>query len=95
MAALYSAEGGWPYGEVRDTDPILEKEKQIGGPHPVREVSHANLAVSSNAASNPADKTTILVTEEAKAQGVTSFNVVVPTVCEYPPCDGTSHASYL
>ncbi|KAI1414112.1 NAD(P)-binding protein [Hypoxylon sp. FL1857] len=39
VAAVFSEEGGWPYGEVRDTDPIFEKEKQIGGPHPVRETN--------------------------------------------------------
>jgi hypothetical protein len=42
LTAIYSAEGGWPYGEVKDTDPIFEKEKEIGGPHPVREVSNAS-----------------------------------------------------
>ncbi|KAF2803422.1 NAD(P)-binding protein [Mytilinidion resinicola] len=61
VAALFATEGGWLYGEVKDTDQRFEKEKQIGGPHPVRE-------------------TNILVTEHAKAQGVTSLNVVVPTV---------------
>ncbi|KAI1105789.1 NAD(P)-binding protein [Jackrogersella minutella] len=61
VTTLFSEEGGWPYGEVRDTDPIFEKEKQIEGHHPVRE-------------------TNILVTELAKAQKVTSFNVVVPVV---------------
>ena len=44
VTTLFSAEGGWPYGEVRDTDPIFEKEKQIGGPNPVREVSRASLS---------------------------------------------------
>ncbi|KAE9369113.1 hypothetical protein N431DRAFT_469047 [Stipitochalara longipes BDJ] len=59
VAAIFSAEGGWPHGKVKDTDSILEKEKQIGGyPNP----------------------TNILVTEQAKAQQVTSFNAVVPNV---------------
>jgi hypothetical protein len=62
---LFSVEGGWPYGEVKDTDPtIFEKDKEIGGPHPVRQ-------------------TNILVTELAKAQGVTSFNIHLPNVCQY------------
>ncbi|KAI1137283.1 NAD(P)-binding protein [Hypoxylon sp. FL0543] len=61
ITAVFSEEGGWPYGEVRDTDPIFEKEKQIGGPHPVRE-------------------TNILVVEQGKAHGVTSFNVAIPNV---------------
>ncbi|KAI2463184.1 NAD(P)-binding protein [Annulohypoxylon bovei var. microspora] len=60
VTTLFAEEGGWPYGEVRDTDPLFEKEKQIGGSHPVRE-------------------TNILVTEQAKEHGVTSFILVVPT----------------
>ena len=36
---MFSAEGGWPFGEVRDTDPIFEKEKQIEAGNPVRDVS--------------------------------------------------------
>ncbi|KAI1378883.1 NAD(P)-binding protein [Hypoxylon crocopeplum] len=69
ITTLFSEEGGWPYGEVRDTDPIFEKEKEIEGPHPVRQ-------------------TNILVTEQSKAQGVTSFNVVVPMVCMLPQNNG-------
>ncbi|KAI0149688.1 NAD(P)-binding protein [Hypoxylon sp. NC0597] len=61
ITTVFAEEGGWPYGEVRDTDPIFEKEKEIGGPHPVRE-------------------TNILVTEQAKAHGVTSSIVAVPGV---------------
>ncbi|KAI9704644.1 MAG: hypothetical protein M1820_005392 [Bogoriella megaspora] len=38
VATIYSEKGGWPYGEVRDTDPLLEKEKELGGAHPVRKV---------------------------------------------------------
>lgn len=41
ISTMFSAEGGWPYGEVSDTDPILEKEKQIEGSNPVRAVSHS------------------------------------------------------
>ncbi|KAL9083685.1 MAG: hypothetical protein Q9165_008413 [Trypethelium subeluteriae] len=36
VATIFSAEGGWPFGEVRDTDPIFEKEKEIEEAHPVR-----------------------------------------------------------
>ncbi|CAM1505956.1 Fc.00g115930.m01.CDS01 [Cosmosporella sp. VM-42] len=61
VATIFSAEGGWPYGEVRDADPIFEKQKQIGGSHPVRELN-------------------LLLTEQAKAEGVTLFNIPVPTV---------------
>lgn len=38
--SMYSAEGGWPYGQVKDTDPIYELEKEIGRENPVRAVSH-------------------------------------------------------
>ncbi|KAF7556237.1 hypothetical protein G7046_g6350 [Stylonectria norvegica] len=61
VAALFSAEGGWPYGEVKDSDPIFEREKRIGTSNPVRE-------------------TNILVTEKAKEQSITSYNVVVPMI---------------
>ncbi|KPM41084.1 hypothetical protein AK830_g5461 [Neonectria ditissima] len=56
VTATFSAEGGWPFGEVKDTDAILEKEKKIQQPHPIN----------------------ILVAEQGKAQGVTTFNVAVP-----------------
>ncbi|RDW74800.1 hypothetical protein BP6252_05942 [Coleophoma cylindrospora] len=39
VATLFSAEGGWPYGEIKDTDPVLEKEKSIARGHPVRDAS--------------------------------------------------------
>jgi hypothetical protein len=34
---MFTDVGGWPFGTVRDSDAaIYEKEKQIGGPNPVR-----------------------------------------------------------
>ncbi|KAJ3535359.1 hypothetical protein NM208_g1129 [Fusarium decemcellulare] len=37
VTTMFSDLGGWPYGEVKDTDAgILQKEKEIGGPNPVR-----------------------------------------------------------
>ncbi|KIX01887.1 uncharacterized protein Z518_07826 [Rhinocladiella mackenziei CBS 650.93] len=41
VTTLFTAEAGWPYGEVRDTDPVFEKEKEMGGSHPVRETDIA------------------------------------------------------
>ncbi|VUC32934.1 unnamed protein product [Clonostachys rosea] len=32
----FSEDGGWPEGEVKDTDNLYETEKQIGDAHPVR-----------------------------------------------------------
>jgi hypothetical protein len=40
---MFSKEGGWPYGEIRDSDPILAKQKEIEVPNPVRQVSLENL----------------------------------------------------
>ncbi|KAF2117978.1 hypothetical protein BDV96DRAFT_611553 [Lophiotrema nucula] len=39
ITAVFSAEGGWPYGEVKDTDPIFEKEKELGDANPARKVT--------------------------------------------------------
>ncbi|KAF4979131.1 hypothetical protein FZEAL_4621 [Fusarium zealandicum] len=36
VATMFSEEGGWVYGPVKDTDPLLDKEEEIGGPNPVR-----------------------------------------------------------
>ncbi|XXG95183.1 hypothetical protein Hte_001443 [Hypoxylon texense] len=60
VTTVFAEGGGWPFGEVRDTDPLYVKEKEIDGGHPVRD-------------------TNIIVTEEAKAYGVTSFILAVPT----------------
>lgn len=38
VITMYAEEGGWPYGEVRDTDPIYVKDQEIGGNNPVRQV---------------------------------------------------------
>ena len=60
IIALFTEEGGWPYGHVKDTDAdILAKEKQIGTTNPVR-------------------ATDIVVVDEANANGVQAYNVVIP-----------------
>ncbi|KEF57066.1 uncharacterized protein A1O9_07256 [Exophiala aquamarina CBS 119918] len=61
VTAVFSKENGWPFGEVKDTDPLYENEKQLAPGHPVRD-------------------TNVLVTDLAKAEGVTSLIVVVPVV---------------
>ena len=38
IATMFTEEGGWPYGEIKDSDPILAKEKEIGFDNPVRAV---------------------------------------------------------
>lgn len=35
---MFTEEGGWPYGEVKDSDSILAKEREIGFDNPVRAV---------------------------------------------------------
>ena len=42
VTSMYASEGGWPFGEVRDTDTVFEKEKQIEAGNPVRGVSYIN-----------------------------------------------------
>jgi hypothetical protein len=39
VTTLFSEEAGWPHGMLKDTDSIYEKEKELGGAHPVRLVS--------------------------------------------------------
>lgn len=39
ITALFTEEGGWPFGEIKDTGDVFQKEKQIGIANPVREVS--------------------------------------------------------
>ncbi|KAM5349180.1 hypothetical protein ACJ41O_009003 [Fusarium nematophilum] len=40
VATMFSEEGGWPYGEVKDTDTtIMEKQKEIGVENPVRKTN--------------------------------------------------------
>ncbi|KAL6916610.1 hypothetical protein FSST1_008105 [Fusarium sambucinum] len=36
VATMFTEEGGWPYGEVKDSDSILDKEREIGFDNPVR-----------------------------------------------------------
>ncbi|KAF2447201.1 NAD(P)-binding protein [Karstenula rhodostoma CBS 690.94] len=42
VTTLFSEEAGWPYGMLKDTDSIYEREKELGGSHPIRK---ANLLV--------------------------------------------------
>ncbi|GKU21468.1 unnamed protein product [Fusarium langsethiae] len=39
IATMFTEEGGWPYDEVKDSDSILDKEREIGFDNPVREVN--------------------------------------------------------
>ncbi|KAJ4258151.1 hypothetical protein NW762_008292 [Fusarium torreyae] len=36
VITMFTEEGGWPFGEVKDSDSILEKERQLGDDNPVR-----------------------------------------------------------
>lgn len=47
MTALFAAENGWPFGEIKDSDPkIFEKEQQLESQYsnPVRAVSMLEVA---------------------------------------------------
>ncbi|OKL63856.1 hypothetical protein UA08_01113 [Talaromyces atroroseus] len=39
IASVFAEENGWPYGEIRDSDPIYEKEKELGDAHIIRKVN--------------------------------------------------------
>ncbi|RSM08477.1 hypothetical protein CDV31_008114 [Fusarium ambrosium] len=43
VATMFTEEGGWPSGEVRDTDALLSKEREIGTANPVR---HTNILLA-------------------------------------------------
>ncbi|KIW09780.1 hypothetical protein PV08_11880 [Exophiala spinifera] len=43
VTAVFSEENGWPFGEVRDTDPLYDMEKQLPPGHPVHD---ANILVT-------------------------------------------------
>ncbi|KAH6725045.1 hypothetical protein BKA61DRAFT_688439 [Leptodontidium sp. MPI-SDFR-AT-0119] len=42
VTTMFAAEGGWPFGEIKDTDPVYEKEKVIekGNPTNIFIVEH-------------------------------------------------------
>ena len=47
VTAMYAAENGWPFGEIKDDDPkIFEKETQIPRGNPVRDVSHISTMIT-------------------------------------------------
>ncbi|PVH74920.1 NAD(P)-binding protein [Cadophora sp. DSE1049] len=39
VTTMYSVEGGWPFGEIEDTDHVYEKEIQIEKGNPVRDLN--------------------------------------------------------
>lgn len=53
---MFSEEGGWPYGEVKDTDSVLEKEKTIPAGNPVRDVSKTSYQFSWCQANDPEEQ---------------------------------------
>jgi hypothetical protein len=78
---MFTEEGGWPSGEVRDTDPLLSKEREIGTENPVRQVSIRDWFLKREGCLIKV-QTNILLADEGKAQNVTTLNVVVPVVCK-------------
>lgn len=39
VANVFSAMNGWPFGALKDSGAIFDKQKEIKAPHPVRDVS--------------------------------------------------------
>lgn len=65
VSAVFTVENGWQYGEIKDSDPkIFEKEKKANDENP----------------GNPVRAADVFIAEQAKAQGVTSYNIAVPQV---------------
>ena len=63
---MFSEEGGWPYGQVKDTDNILEKEKTIQELGPVRKVCFTPLIISRQQLVSNAHRSTSLLQNMAK-----------------------------
>lgn len=36
----YSKEGGWPFGSIKDGDPVYKLEKELNDEFPIRKVPH-------------------------------------------------------
>jgi hypothetical protein len=79
VTTWYSEEAGWPFGAIEDTDSIYEKEKRLEIAHPVREV-HLSIFWHGQWLTLQAN---VLLVEMSKQYGITSFNLIIPNVCEF------------
>ncbi|KAF4454273.1 hypothetical protein F53441_3274 [Fusarium austroafricanum] len=39
VASMFTAEGGWPHGKVKDTEPLIERQRELGFDNPVRKTN--------------------------------------------------------
>ncbi|KAF4336095.1 hypothetical protein FBEOM_10031 [Fusarium beomiforme] len=39
VASMFTEEGGWPFGPVRDSDPLLDRQRKLGLDNPVRKTN--------------------------------------------------------
>jgi hypothetical protein len=35
---MFTEEGGWPFGKVKDSDPLIDRQRELGLDNPVRKV---------------------------------------------------------
>ncbi|KLP19696.1 Uncharacterized protein LW94_4327 [Fusarium fujikuroi] len=38
VASMFTEEGGWPFGKVKDSDPLIDRQRELGLDNPVRKV---------------------------------------------------------
>lgn len=38
VASMFTEEGGWPFGKVKDSDPVIDRQRELGLDNPVRKV---------------------------------------------------------
>ncbi|KAF5624583.1 hypothetical protein F52700_9752 [Fusarium sp. NRRL 52700] len=39
VASMFTEEGGWPFGKVRDSDPLIDRQRELGLDNPVRKTN--------------------------------------------------------
>ncbi|KAF5528980.1 hypothetical protein FMEXI_14431 [Fusarium mexicanum] len=39
VASMFTEEGGWPFGKVKDSDPLLDRQRELGLDNPVRKTN--------------------------------------------------------
>ncbi|KAF4436611.1 hypothetical protein FACUT_6206 [Fusarium acutatum] len=39
VASMFTEEGGWPFGKVKDSDPLIDRQRELGLDNPVRKTN--------------------------------------------------------
>ncbi|KAF5702473.1 hypothetical protein FMUND_13473 [Fusarium mundagurra] len=77
VASMFTEEGGWPFGKVKDSDPLIDRQRELGLDHPVRKVSmETNMRGDRSMLTEL--ETNVVLADEGKAQGVETFNIPIP-----------------